>query len=91
MSNYFSIGIDARIGYGFDKRRTASRHKNKCFYCWEGFKKMFLKNKNIPETLDKLITIQSGNDKIPSNNNSTTSSQKTQDKMLFTTSKPEKT
>ena len=22
MANYFSIGVDARIGYGFDKRRT---------------------------------------------------------------------
>lgn len=42
MCNYFSIGVDARIGFGFDKHRIASQIGNKCIYCWEGFKKMML-------------------------------------------------
>lgn len=41
MSNYFSMGIDSRIGLGFDKRRTKSKCCNKCVYGLEGFKKMF--------------------------------------------------
>lgn len=52
MSNYGSIGVDARVGYGFDKSRSANRSKNKCIYVWEGIKKTFTKNKNISETLD---------------------------------------
>mmetsp|Transcript_2700 Transcript_2700/g.6009 ORF Transcript_2700/g.6009 Transcript_2700/m.6009 type:complete len:407 (+) Transcript_2700:84-1304(+) len=40
MSNYFSIGVDARIGLGFDKRRSKSKTWNKCIYVWEGLKKM---------------------------------------------------
>lgn len=47
MSNYFSIGVDARIGYGFDKSRTGNRCCNKCVYCWEGFKKMFLRTLKV--------------------------------------------
>ena len=33
MSNYFSIGLDARIGLGFDKRRTSTKCCNKVVYC----------------------------------------------------------
>jgi diacylglycerol kinase (ATP) len=40
MSNYFSIGVDARIGLGFDKRRSKSKTINRCIYGWEGIKKM---------------------------------------------------
>lgn len=42
MCNYFSFGVDSRIGYGFDKHRTKYVCGNKCVYCWEGFKKMFI-------------------------------------------------
>ena len=37
--NYLSIGIDARIGVGFDKNRTKSRLCNMFMYACEGFKK----------------------------------------------------
>lgn len=47
MCNYFSFGVESRIGYGFDKFRTSSVCGNKCVYCWEGFKKMFLKTTKI--------------------------------------------
>eukprot|EP01017_Pseudomicrothorax_dubius_P006532 TRINITY_DN11882_c0_g1_i5.p1 TRINITY_DN11882_c0_g1~~TRINITY_DN11882_c0_g1_i5.p1 ORF type:complete len:491 (+),score=82.96 TRINITY_DN11882_c0_g1_i5:70-1542(+) len=47
MSNYVSIGVDARMGLGFDKKRTRSAFLNKCVYGWEGFKKIFFK-KTVP-------------------------------------------
>ncbi len=40
MSNYLSIGIESRIGIGFEKSRTNSALKNKCIYVWESLKKM---------------------------------------------------
>ena len=40
MSNYFSVGIESRIGLGFEKSRTNHYVKNKCVYGWEGVKKM---------------------------------------------------
>jgi diacylglycerol kinase (ATP) len=40
MSNYFSFGIDARIGLNFEKKRSHSKWINKIIYCWEGFKKI---------------------------------------------------
>lgn len=56
MSNYFSIGLDARIGLGFDKHRTTSKCCNKFMYCWEGLKKMCccVKTARIPELVNKL-------------------------------------
>jgi hypothetical protein len=38
--NYFSIGVESRVGLGFDKRRTPSVTRNKLIYAREGFKKM---------------------------------------------------
>ena len=40
MCNYFSIGVEARIGLGFEKKRTNRVITNKCVYGWEGLKKM---------------------------------------------------
>lgn len=40
LVNYCSIGIGARIGLGFDKRRTKSRLMNKAVYGLEGCKKL---------------------------------------------------
>lgn len=37
--NYFSLGYEARVGFGFDKSRSSSRCWNKCIYFWEGMKK----------------------------------------------------
>mmetsp|Transcript_38452 Transcript_38452/g.28290 ORF Transcript_38452/g.28290 Transcript_38452/m.28290 type:complete len:196 (-) Transcript_38452:205-792(-) len=39
MCNYFSIGVESRIGLGFDKKRTSSICCNKCCYFCEGLKK----------------------------------------------------
>lgn len=54
MANYFSIGVDARIGFGFDKLRTTSRCCNKCVYCWEGFKKLFLKTAKVRDAIENV-------------------------------------
>jgi diacylglycerol kinase (ATP) len=54
MINYFSIGVDARIGLSFDRNRQNSRVVNKAVYCWEGFKKMFMRTPGISETVDSL-------------------------------------
>ncbi|KJP89978.1 hypothetical protein AK88_00434 [Plasmodium fragile] len=57
MSNYFSIGIDSRIGRGFERHRQKSAFVNKLIYVIEGFKKIIFK-KNIPVNLliDKMVT-----------------------------------
>ncbi|CAA9989422.1 diacylglycerol kinase, putative [Plasmodium knowlesi strain H] len=57
MSNYFSIGIDSRIGRGFERHRQKSAFFNKLIYVIEGFKKILFK-KNIPVNLiiDKMVT-----------------------------------
>ena len=52
MCNYFSLGVESRIGLGFDRKRTNSAFLNKVVYCWEGFKKMFMKTKKIPAVVD---------------------------------------
>jgi diacylglycerol kinase (ATP) len=52
MVNYWSVGIDARIGFGFDKNRTQSKCCNLCVYCWEGFKKMFLSTAKINSIIE---------------------------------------
>ncbi|CAD8102521.1 unnamed protein product [Paramecium sonneborni] len=54
MINYFSLGVDARIGFGFDKNRTDNQFCNKIVYCWEGFKKMFLKTPKINQSIETL-------------------------------------
>jgi len=48
--NYFSLGYDARVGFGIfifllnyigvDKIKSTTRCWNKVLYCWEGIKKM---------------------------------------------------
>ena len=61
MSNYFSIGLDARIGLGFDKHRTTSKCCNRFMYFWEGLKKMCccVKTARIPELVQKIICADS--------------------------------
>jgi diacylglycerol kinase (ATP) len=55
MCNYFSIGIESRIGLGFDKNRTTSTFRNKLRYAIEGFKKMFSKTPRINDVIDECV------------------------------------
>ena len=62
MCNYFSIGIESRIGLGFDKKRTGSAAMNDAWYGWEGFKKMCCidcktKTKRIREVINYMAKL----------------------------------
>lgn len=52
MCNYFSVGIESRIGLGFDKKRTTSTIGNKIRYGIEGIKKLFTKTPRIGDVMD---------------------------------------
>jgi len=68
MCNYFSIGIESRIGLGFDKQRTGNATFNKVCYGWEGLKKICCggKTKRIKDVVDYVTTRdpESGEPKI---------------------------
>ncbi|KOB86207.1 hypothetical protein PFDG_01761 [Plasmodium falciparum Dd2] len=70
MSNYFSIGIDSRIGRGFERHRQKSALCNKFIYAVEGFKKVsFKKTTPINLIIDKMINIDNNNDNKDNDNN----------------------
>eukprot|EP00922_Rhytidocystis_sp_ex-Travisia-forbesii_P051628 GHVS01076575.1.p1 GENE.GHVS01076575.1~~GHVS01076575.1.p1 ORF type:complete len:582 (-),score=169.80 GHVS01076575.1:203-1948(-) len=55
MSNYFSIGVESRIGIGFDRYRTQSQLCNKLRYVIEGFKKSaFKRTVKINDAIDRV-------------------------------------
>lgn len=69
MCNYFSVGVESRIGLGFDKKRTANAVCNKIVYGWEGMKKLFCCCQSTPrvrEVIDYVATIdpESGRENI---------------------------
>jgi len=55
MINYFSVGEDASIGFGFEKHRTSSTFWNEFYYGWEGFKKL-CKDYLTPTKVSKIIS-----------------------------------
>jgi diacylglycerol kinase (ATP) len=57
MCNYFSIGIESRVGLGFDKKRTKSQLLNKTVYVWEGIKKIFT---TTPKITDIVASVSVG-------------------------------
>lgn len=62
MANYFSFGVESRIGYGFDKKRSSSAFCNKVVYCCEGFKKMFLKTPQTNSILETMEVVKEKED-----------------------------
>jgi diacylglycerol kinase (ATP) len=60
MCNYFSLGIESRIGLGFDKKRTTSTSLNKAMYVWEGFKKLITRTPRVTEIIDSLVETNHG-------------------------------
>jgi hypothetical protein len=52
--NYFSFGIDGKIGYAFDKRRTKSRFCNLVVYGAMGLIKAATPTKTIYELIEKM-------------------------------------
>ena len=69
MCNYFSVGIESRIGLGFDKKRTKSQFLNKAVYGWEGLKKLFTSTPKISDVVASL----SAHDKTIFSNDANTS------------------
>lgn len=45
--NYFSFGIDGKIGYGFDRHRQKSRLGNLAMYACMGLAKTMTKTKTL--------------------------------------------
>jgi diacylglycerol kinase (ATP) len=63
--NYFSTGVESRIGFGFEKRRTKSQMLNKFFYGTESIKKFLFKTSPRINDYVKSIKCQnSANEKI---------------------------
>ncbi|KFG61991.1 diacylglycerol kinase accessory domain (presumed) domain-containing protein, partial [Toxoplasma gondii RUB] len=52
MSNYFSMGVESRIGRGFDRHRRQSQLLNKMTYGIEGVKKAWFKR---TLTIDNIV------------------------------------
>jgi hypothetical protein len=50
--NYFSFGLDGKVGYSFDMHRTKSRLGNLTVYGALGFIKGITKTKNMHELLE---------------------------------------
>ena len=60
--NYFSFGIDGKIGYSFDKYRTKNRYGNYAVYGAVGALNQITKNATIDELVKHLyITIEPEN------------------------------
>ncbi len=51
MCNYFSVGIESRVGLGFDKKRTTSTFGNKLRYVIEGVKKSMTSTPRINDLI----------------------------------------
>ena len=61
--NYMSIGFDARVGYIFEKKRTASRLFNKVIYGWEAIRRYLCCKKiiSLSEIIDSFQVPNSDN------------------------------
>lgn len=59
MANYCSIGIDARIGLGFDRNRSTNRFINKMVYAWEGLKKFVRPAMNMQNIIERMEVLNS--------------------------------
>lgn len=54
FSNYFGVGIDARIGYSFDKYRTRSVFTNLLCYACIGLAKLFKRASKVEELVENM-------------------------------------
>lgn len=53
--NYFSCGVDARMGLGFDRNRTKSQFCNKIVYGLEAIKKLFKTTQKISDIVHNMV------------------------------------
>ena len=86
--NYFSFGIDGKIGYGFDMHRTKSRLGNLAMYACMGVIKAATKTKTLDELLETIEIYESSNNRKESTNESKGSMLKqSQDESILTITK----
>eukprot|EP01053_Blabericola_migrator_P005992 Blabericola_migrator_1__5991@NODE_301_length_10180_cov_125_201226_g247_i0_p2_GENE_NODE_301_length_10180_cov_125_201226_g247_i0NODE_301_length_10180_cov_125_201226_g247_i0_p2_ORF_typecomplete_len666_score97_38DAGK_acc/PF00609_19/1_7e26DAGK_cat/PF00781_24/1_5e14NAD_kinase/PF01513_21/0_18_NODE_301_length_10180_cov_125_201226_g247_i0807410071 len=58
MANYFSLGVESRIGVGFDRNRKSNAAFNKMAYAVEGVKKaLFHRRRSINDLVEGLYVI----------------------------------
>ncbi|GIX60852.1 diacylglycerol kinase, putative [Babesia caballi] len=55
MGNYFSFGVDGRIGRGFDRMRSNSGPVNKLIYAWQGMKNSLRRSVRVDKQVDKML------------------------------------
>ena len=63
--NYFSFGIDGKIGYSFDLHRAKSRLGNLVVYACMGVIKAATRTKTLDELLESIQIYTSQKKKIP--------------------------
>lgn len=54
ITNYFSFGIDARVGYNFDSHRSNFQLFNYALYCLIGCFNRFKKTSNVPQMITNM-------------------------------------
>lgn len=65
MCNYFSLGVESRIGIGFDKGRSNNAVKNKMVYTKEGLKKsLFTNTLKVNEIVHSLTVGKDGSRRV---------------------------
>ncbi|KAH8738563.1 diacylglycerol kinase [Cryptosporidium ryanae] len=101
MSNYFSVGIESRIGIGFDRNRTKNAFLNKIRYALEGVKNTFRHTTPVYEIIDKCTVCVNNNYSNMENENNENINYKVKsvtgventsslDKVLFVTDRSER-
>lgn len=54
--NYFSFGVDGKVGYSFDLHRTSTRLGNLVMYGALGLVKSFTKTKTLGDLVQSIIS-----------------------------------
>eukprot|EP01053_Blabericola_migrator_P002329 Blabericola_migrator_1__2328@NODE_164_length_12331_cov_134_122880_g142_i0_p7_GENE_NODE_164_length_12331_cov_134_122880_g142_i0NODE_164_length_12331_cov_134_122880_g142_i0_p7_ORF_typecomplete_len292_score37_25DAGK_acc/PF00609_19/7_2e27_NODE_164_length_12331_cov_134_122880_g142_i027913666 len=63
VCNYFSVGVESKIGIGFDRHRRRSQLQNKFVYINEGVKKNFFHSKiHVDKIITKMTECSNGPD-----------------------------
>ncbi|OII76438.1 diacylglycerol kinase catalytic domain-containing family protein [Cryptosporidium andersoni] len=89
MSNYFSVGIESRIGIGFDINRTKNASLNKFRYGIEGIKSTLRRTTAVYDLIDKCTVVVDNNETNNKNSNNLGNSPN-KEKIIFVTDKTKK-
>ncbi|KAL7065829.1 diacylglycerol kinase catalytic domain-containing family protein [Cryptosporidium serpentis] len=90
MSNYFSVGIESRIGIGFDINRTKNASLNKFRYGIEGIKSTLRRTTAVCDLIDKCTVTVDNNEKNNKSVNNSENKFNNKEKIIFVTDKTKK-